>query len=128
MLRVNADDPHYTLTMAHLALVANFFNRRSYLHSNLLGPVARGRGSAPDSFPTILPRVGSWGANSTSTRSPGTSLTKFLFTAPTRWAKTRCWFSSTTAYTAEGRSSTTVAATGSLLPLMAESTPTARSP
>src|SRR2546430_722447 len=60
------------------------------------GPGAGGQGPGktrrpvPYSFLIILPRVGSCGLNSTSTRSPGTNLTKFLFTTPTKWAKTFC--------------------------------------
>src|SRR5882672_10531599 len=68
VFRVHADDPHHAFAMDHLALVANLFDRRSHFHRF--------------TFFVILPRPGSCGLNSTSTRSPGTSRTKFRFTTP----------------------------------------------
>ena len=42
---------------------------------------------------TIRPRVRSYGESSTSTRSPGRSLTKFVITGPAVCAVTSCSFS-----------------------------------
>jgi hypothetical protein len=47
MLRIDADDPHHAFAMDHLALIANFLDRRSYLHD------------VETVFLRILPRVGS---------------------------------------------------------------------
>jgi hypothetical protein len=82
MFGIDADDAHHTFAVDHLALVADFFDGRSNFHVV--------------SFLIILPRVGSCGINSTSTRSPGTNRTKFRFTTPTEWAKTFCCVLSTT--------------------------------
>ena len=100
--------------------------------SQIRGPGAAGQGPGIPALPAysflvILPRVGSCGLNSTSTRSPGTSLTKFLFTTPTKWAKTLCCVGSTTSKTNRGLSSTTVASTLAPGPTVL-SAPTARSP
>src|ERR1039457_6988773 len=92
VFRVDANDAHHTFAVDHLAFVANLLYRRSYLHKT----PRRALACPPDSFRVILPRVGSCGDTSTSTLSPETNRTKFLFTAPTRWAKTFCCPSNTT--------------------------------
>src|SRR5216684_5759809 len=78
MLGVHADDPHHGFAVNHLALRTHWFNRRSYFHS----------------FLVILPRVRSWGVNTTSTRSPGNSRTKFLAFPALGCASTKSPFSS----------------------------------
>src|SRR5207245_1530145 len=55
MLLIGANDPHHTLAADHLALDANLLDRRTNLHS----------------FLNTLPRVVSYGDNSTITSSPG---------------------------------------------------------
>jgi hypothetical protein len=82
MLGIYADDPHHALAVDHLAFIANFLDGRSNFHVV--------------SFLRILPRAGSRGINSTSTRSPGTSRTKFRSTIPTKWANTFCCVSNAT--------------------------------
>src|ERR1700683_1661100 len=108
MFRIGADDPHHTFAVDHFALIAHLLYRRSHFHifsSNL----------------TILPRPGSCGDNSTCTRSPGLTLTKFVFAAPAACARTTASFSNFTLTIARGINSTTIAWT-----VTAASTPTDR--
>ena len=68
------------------------------------------------SFRTILPRVRSRSANSTSTRSPGNNRTQFLWAVPAGavkapCARTRALFSNSSRYSRPGNSSTTTAST-----------------
>src|ERR1700683_1142686 len=116
MLWIGADDPHHALAVDHLAFVAHLFDGRSNFHVFSL--------SCYDSNRTILPRPGSWGDNSTSTRSPGRTRTKFVFAAPAAWARTTASFSNFTFTIALGSTSTTTASTA----VTAASKPTVRPP
>jgi hypothetical protein len=60
---------------------------------------------------TILPRLGSFGDNATSTRSPGRNLTKFTFVALAAWARTKLSLSNFTRTVSLGSNSTTIAST-----------------
>jgi hypothetical protein len=77
MFRVHADDPHHTFAMDHLALIANLFDRRSYLHKTS-GPEARSR------------QPGKTGPHPTASQLPADSsaariaLTQFHFDAISR--------------------------------------------
>ena len=90
VLRVRADDAHHPTAADHLALVTNPFDRRSDLHDVLCLPGYALRLCLPDyAFRTIRPRVPSLSVNSTITRSPTSSLTKFRSMLPVGCAVTR---------------------------------------
>ena len=119
MLRIGADDPHHALAVDHLAFVAHFLDGCPNFHFAHL----RRQESPRYSFFTILPRPGSCGDNSTWTRSPGRTRTKFVFAAPAACARTTASLPSFTFTIALGSNSTTTASTL----LTAASKPTARS-
>src|SRR5579862_6919338 len=98
MLWIGANDAHHAFAVDHLAFVAHLFNRRPNFH-------------VFSSNRTILPRPGSCGDNSTSTRSPGRTRTKFVFSAPAAWARTTASFSNFTFTIALGINSNTTATT-----------------
>jgi hypothetical protein len=111
MFRIGADDAHHTLAVDHLALVAHLFDGRSHFHI-----FSNNR--------TILPRPGSCGDNSTWTRSPGLTLTKFVFAAPAAWARTTASLLSFNFTNALGSSSTTTASIAFTGDVTAASKPT----
>ena len=96
MARIRANDTDDSLPSHHLALLTAPLDGRLHLHANYLLPRQ-----------VILPRVRSYGDNSTVTRSPAPTRIKLSLSLPERCAVTSCPLSSSTRNTALGRTSCT---------------------
>src|SRR4029453_11096847 len=101
------DDHHGAVATDDLAVVAARLDGSSDFQ-RILGLVV---GLVYLSRWVVRPRGGSYGANSTRTRSPGRIRMKFIRNLPLMWASTRWPFSSSTANIVFGNGSMTVPST-----------------